>query len=96
MNGILNFFAMLIYFAILAISAICIYHFLFKSEESEESEAPEVHEKHDNGKVLKSNVNYDGANVMTAKGPGNVCVAIFKNPVDHKTHFYRTRLKGTF
>ena len=87
---------MLIYFAILAISAICIYQFLFKSEESEESEAPKVTKKHDDGKVLKSNVNYDGANVMTAKGPGNVCVAIFKNPVDHKTHFYRTRLKGIF
>ena len=93
MNGILNFFAMLIYFAILAISAICIYHFLFKSEESE---ATKITENEDTRKVLKSNVNYDGANVMTAKGPGNICVAIFKNPVDHKTHFYRTRLKGTF
>ena len=77
---------MLIYIVLFAISAYLVYNFLLKSEEKSLKSNEKV--------VLKTNVNYDGANVMTAKGPGNICVAIFKNPVDHKTHFYRTRLKG--
>ena len=77
---------MLIYIVLFAISAYLVYNFLLKSEEKSSKSNEKV--------VLKTNVNYDGANVMTAKGPGNICVAIFKNPVDHKTHFYRTRLKG--
>ena len=40
------------------------------------------------------NVNYDSADVVTKIGPQNICIGIFKNPVDHRTHFYRTRLKG--
>ena len=89
---------MLIYIVIFAISAYLVYNFLLKTENEkceeinigEETSPPKKYEK----VVLKTNVNYDGANIMTAKGPGNICVAIFKNPVDHKTHFYRTRLKG--
>merc|ERR1712004_964391 len=91
---------MLIYIVIFAISAYLVYNFLLKTENEkceeinigEETSPPKKYEK----VVLKTNVNYDGANIMTAKGPGNICVAIFKNPVDHKTHFYRTRLKGEF
>ena len=87
---------MLIYIVILAISAYLVYNFLLKpeNEKSEEINIGEPSPKNYEKVVLKTNVNYDGANIMTAKGPGNICVAIFKNPVDHKTHFYRTRLKG--
>lgn len=42
----------------------------------------------------KPMLSFDSADVMTNVGPGNTCVAIFKNPSDHKTHFYRTRLKS--
>ena len=38
--------------------------------------------------------NFDSADVVTTVGPQNICIGIFKNPVDHRTHFYRTRLKG--
>ena len=38
--------------------------------------------------------NFDSADVVTTVGPQNICIGIFKNPVDHHTHFYRTRLKG--
>ena len=93
----LRFFAMLIYIVILAISAYLVYNFLLKPENEKSEEiniGEETSPKNYEKVVLKTNVNYDGANIMTAKGPGNICVAIFKNPVDHKTHFYRTRLKG--
>ena len=42
------------------------------------------------------NINYDSADVVTKIGPQNICIGIFKNPVDHRTHFYRTRLKGMY
>ena len=44
--------------------------------------------------VVRKNISHDSANVMTSTGPDNTCVAIFKNPWDRMTHFYRTRLKG--
>ena len=44
--------------------------------------------------LKRRNTSFDGADVMTVNGSGNICVAIFKNPLDHKTHFFRTRLKG--
>ena len=43
---------------------------------------------------IRKNTSHDYADVMTSTGPGNTCVAIFKNPWDRQTHFYRTRLKG--
>merc|ERR1712018_66154 len=44
--------------------------------------------------VVRRNTRHDKADIMTSTGPGNTCVAIFKNPWDRMTHFYRTRLKG--
>jgi hypothetical protein len=43
---------------------------------------------------VKQKSSYLSADVMTTIAPRNICVAIFKNPSDHKYHFYRTRLKG--
>ena len=87
---------MFLYIAIFLISILILYSFVNK-ENKEEIAPQNIEESKDiknKNEVTKHNVNYDSANIMTAKGPGNTCVAIFKNPVDHKTHFYRTRLKG--
>ena len=47
-----------------------------------------------NPTITKEFTGFDSADVVTKIGPQNVCIGVFKNPVDHKTHFYRTRLKG--
>ena len=89
---------MFLYIAIFLFSILAILFYKEDQRDQKEVEnvrntekAEDIQVKND---VIKTSVNYDGANIMTAKGPGNTCIAIFKNPVDHKTHFYRTRLKG--
>ena len=42
----------------------------------------------------RNNTNFESANIVTCSRDDNTCVAIFKNPLDRKTHFYRTRLRG--
>ena len=49
-----------------------------------------------NPTISKEFSGFDSADVVTKIGPQNICIGVFKNPVDHKTHFYRTRLKGKF
>ena len=87
---------MFLYIGIFLISILILYS-LINKEPKEETKPQNIEKSEEikvKSEVIKQNVNYDGANIMTAKGHGNTCVAIFKNPVDHKTHFYRTRLKG--
>ena len=63
-----------------------------KSVKNEEKVQQLVNQRHQQKSAKITS--FDSADVLTCIGQGNVCVAIFKNPLDHKTHFFRTRLKG--
>lgn len=60
----------------------------------ENSEMVLTKKKNNNQVFQKQKSYFDAADVMTLVGRRNTCVGIFKNPVDHKTHFYKTRFKA--
>ena len=45
-------------------------------------------------KSRNNKISFESANIVTCSRDDNTCIAIFKNPQDHRTHFYRTRLRG--
>merc|ERR1712079_626758 len=59
-----------------------------------EEESVDVSEKSTEKSTENSKkTNFDNANIVTCNRSDNTCVAIFKNPLDRKTHYYRTRLR---
>ena len=85
---------MILYIAIFILTALVLCTLIQPKKTTTEKSTEKSEEDKVKDTFTKQNVNYESANVMTLKGAGNICIAIFKNPVDHQTHFYRTRLKG--
>merc|ERR1712083_4541 len=79
---------LILYLFILGCSILVLLH-IFKTASEEES--VDVSEKStENSKRTY----FENANIVTCNRSDNTCVAIFKNPLDRKTHYYRTRLRG--
>ena len=68
---------------------ILVLLYIFKATSDEES--VKVNEKSTNTQMKTS---FESANIVTCNRSDNTCVAIFKNPLDRKIHYYRTRLRG--
>ena len=80
---------LILYLFVLGCTILVLLH-IFKTPAEEDS--VEVSEKSTN--TLKR-TNFENANIVTCNRSDNTCVAIFKNPLDRRTHYYRTRLRGT-
>ena len=89
---------LILYLFILAITILaCFYILKFSSTSNSDTDKEEnVKTSAKSNTISRKNMTFDNADVMTCNGPGNICVAIFKNPLDRKTHFYRTRLRGMY
>ena len=78
---------------ILSISILVFYYFFNLEDNKVQPSVAEVQPKKVK-KVVVEPKNFESVTILSCLGQSNTCIAIFKNPWSHKTHFYRTRLKG--
>ena len=80
---------MLILYLFVLGCTILVLLYIFKAPSDKDS--VKVNEKSTNTPIK---TNFESANIVTCNRSDNTCVAIFKNPLDRKVHYYRTRLRG--
>lgn len=62
-------------------------------DEIVEAKTLQIFSDREKPKLKRQETMYDSAEVVTFVSRMNICCAIFKNPADHRTHYYRKRFK---